>query len=104
MGVLFYLRKHRPRVVVLDSVTGLMKNDQHLNVVMRIEDCGYLCLWWVFDARDCGIPQARKRLYFVAWRLDTIPVGRSQFGDGVLHFMGNLHNDQQQLTTNNKHT
>ena len=102
MGVLLYLRKHRPRVAVLENVTGLMKNDQHLNVVMRIEACGYLCLWWVLDARDCGVPQACKRLYFVTWQLDTIPADHSQFGDGVLRFMGSLNKDQQQLTTNNK--
>ena len=55
-------------LLLLENVVGLMRNDQHLELVAKVEEKGFLCLWAVLNAKDWGLPQERVRIYFACIR------------------------------------
>ena len=63
----------RPKVVVAENVTGLLhkKNASYVNAIFcELEDAGYSVVHRVLDASKMGVPQKRKRVFFLAIRKD----------------------------------
>ena len=74
-SVVEYIRYHRPRLVVMENVDNLLKvNDgkDFQTVVAALEDVdAYNIRWEVLNTRDHGVPQNRRRVYFVFIRKDV---------------------------------
>lgn len=71
--LLNYMRAHRPRLVVGENVIHLarMKDGAVLKTIVRdFESVGYHFDVWNLYAPDYGVPQSRKRLFFVGVRND----------------------------------
>ena len=63
----------RPKVAVMENVPGMLShNGQNVAelVASSMRDLGYVTTWALLDATDYGVPQARKRLFFVGVRKD----------------------------------
>lgn len=77
-GTLFFdiceiLKKHRPPMVFLENVKGLVSHDQGKTletVISSLKNLGYFPHWKVLSSLDFGLPQKRERWYCVAFRED----------------------------------
>lgn len=77
-GTLFYdvariAEAHRPKVLFLENVKNLVRHDsgQTLRVILEtLDNLGYNTHWKVLVSSDYGVPQARERIYIVAFRKD----------------------------------
>ena len=66
---------HRPIALVLENVKGLVGHDKGntMRVIeRRLDELGYWVHAKVLNARDCGLPQNRERIYIVALRKDLV--------------------------------
>jgi DNA (cytosine-5)-methyltransferase 1 len=63
----------RPKVAVMENVPGMLshngKNVAEL-VAVSMKALGFITSWALLDASDYGVPQIRKRLFFVGVRKD----------------------------------
>ena len=62
--------KHKPSIVFLENVSNLKRHSEGetLNTMKReLEDLGYTVFYEILNASDFGVPQSRKRIYFVAF-------------------------------------
>lgn len=67
------LRQIRPKAFIVENVSGMVRNDNlHLygNQVVRFRSAGYRVSASLLDARDYGVAQERRRLFFVGIRSD----------------------------------
>lgn len=77
-GTLFFdickiLETHRPAMVFLENVKGLVSHDQRKTletVISSLINLGYFPHWKVLSSLDFGLPQKRERWYCVAFRED----------------------------------
>lgn len=77
-GQLFYdfiriLRDKQPKFFLAENVSGMLhaKHRQALkNIVAMFEECGYTLSIQLLNAADYGVPQDRKRVFFVGYRHD----------------------------------
>lgn len=63
----------RPKVVVAENVKGLLfaKAKHYVDRIYReFDDAGYHCRHYLLDAQKMGVPQRRKRVFFIALRKD----------------------------------
>jgi DNA (cytosine-5)-methyltransferase 1 len=63
----------RPKVSVMENVPGMLShNGKNVaeTVAAGMERSGYVASWTLLDAADFGVPQHRKRLFFVGVRKD----------------------------------
>jgi len=74
-GVLMYVERHKPLVVIIENVPGLkVRPDAEVlsNLDMVLHELrvrGYLCSWEFLTPKDfAGVPQSRRRLYIVGVR------------------------------------
>lgn len=61
--------RHRPEWVVLENVPGLLTSGEGRDLAVllgTLEDLGYGWAYRLLDARDFGLPQARRRVFIVA--------------------------------------
>ena len=68
-----YMKCHRPKVVVGENVIHLarMQDGECLRIIVDdLESCGYHFDVWNLYAPDYGVPQNRRRLFFVGVRND----------------------------------
>jgi DNA (cytosine-5)-methyltransferase 1 len=66
-------KKLQPKVVVAENVEGLLLGNaiQYVREIYREFDlAGYYCQHWLLDGSKMGVPQRRKRVFFVAFRKD----------------------------------
>lgn len=78
-GTLFYeyarlVKEIKPKVFIYENVQGLLKHDggKTWKVIQRVfNDLGYNITTMVLDAKDCGIPQTRRRLIVVGFKDKT---------------------------------
>ncbi len=80
-GLLAYVRRHAPDVLVLENVEDILKqgpNHDHLLTVLK--ECGYAAATAEVISRDYRSPQRRRRAYIIAYKVDP----SEQFED-VLH-------------------
>lgn len=62
-------RKHKPKWIVLENVSGLLSADQGTafeSVIDQLEEVGYLGIWFSCNLRDAGLPHNRERVFIVA--------------------------------------
>lgn len=60
-----------PKVIVLENVLGLLSGEHRIywdNACKKLKAAGYKAATQVVDARDCGIPQSRRRVIVLAWK------------------------------------
>ncbi len=77
-GQLFFefmriLADKRPKFFLAENVSGMMlpSNVRALqNIIELFEECGYLLSFTSVNAADYGVPQDRKRVFFVGYRKD----------------------------------
>jgi DNA (cytosine-5)-methyltransferase 1 len=69
------VRELCPRWIVFENVPGLLSSaaGRDFGLFLRaLEECGYLGAWRVLDAQHFGVPQRRRRVFFVGhlgdWR------------------------------------
>lgn len=79
----------KPKIVVAENVKGLMLGQarQYLDKILKgFSQAGYYVLPFLLDAQYMGVPQRRKRLFFVCLRKDLaplVPCNRTLFGDAL---------------------
>jgi len=73
-NIMKFVDHHRPKIIILENVQGLLNHDKG-NTFERIKDdiqkAGYSITYKVIKCSDFGLPQMRKRLFIVAIRNDT---------------------------------
>lgn len=72
-NVVAIAKYHKPKVVFLENVKNFEKHDGGktlARVKQELNDIGYTVYSDVLCASDYGVPQARKRIYIVAFRED----------------------------------
>jgi DNA (cytosine-5)-methyltransferase 1 len=63
----------QPKVVVAENVTGLMMGNAKSyvrKIYKQFDEAGYYCQHWILDASTMGVPQRRKRVFFICLRKD----------------------------------
>ena len=68
------VEKLKPKVAVLENVSGLLhdKNKWYVEqIYKRLCDLGYKITHKLINCADCGVPQKRRRVFFLATRLDV---------------------------------
>lgn len=87
-NVVAIAKHHRPMIIFLENVKNFEKHDggKTLDTVKReLGNIGYTVYAKVLCASDYGVPQARKRIYIVAFRSDldssrfSFPVENNNF-------------------------
>lgn len=60
----------RPRALMVENVPGLADKGKVLfdDLILRLENAGYVCNWDVLQVADYGVPQKRRRLVLLAGR------------------------------------
>lgn len=74
-------KKLKPKVIVAENVTGLAKGNAILYyqaIIKGMTDAGYYVTTHVLDASRMGVPQKRKRLFFIALRQDLTKYARKE--------------------------
>ena len=74
-GTLFFeiarlLKAKRPKYFILENVPGLLSHDKgrtFCTILSTLSQLGYHVEWKVFNSKDFGVPQARKRVYIVGY-------------------------------------
>lgn len=64
---------HRPKVLLLENVRGLLAHDKgktFSRILEILTNLDYVCHWDVLNAKDFGLPQNRARVFIVAIRED----------------------------------
>lgn len=88
-GTLFFdvariVKQHMPKLVILENV-GSFKTHDKGNTLMVVEetldDLGYNLFYEILNASEFGLPQARKRIFMVAFRND-LNVNEFEFPKG----------------------
>ena len=65
-----------PKVIVLENVLGLLSGDHRFyldDACRKLKEAGYRTSIQVIDARDCGVPQSRRRVIVLAWQTKKEP-------------------------------
>ena len=65
-----------PDIVAMENVPYLSRKSVFPEVRRRLERAGYQVWWSIVDARFYGVPQARRRLVLLAYRLGEISLVR----------------------------
>lgn len=63
----------KPKVAIAENVKGMIQGNAkgYVKMVMaRFKEIGYRCQLFLVNAADCGVPQKRERVFFVALRDD----------------------------------
>lgn len=89
VGKLFYeiiriAEYHKPKIIFLENVRNLEKHKNgqtFLTMRKELEKIGYCVFYQVLNSVNFGVPQARKRLYIVAFRHD-LHVNDFEFPNG----------------------
>lgn len=69
--ILELIKARRPRVVLLENVTGLLNSHggkDFLKIVSSLTELGYGVAWRIMNARYFGAPQSRPRVFICAWQ------------------------------------
>lgn len=64
---------HKPKILFLENVANLKKHgdgETIKHMISILEEIGYNVFYDILNASDFGVPQSRKRVYFVAFRKD----------------------------------
>ena len=67
------LTELRPKVFVMENVSGLVKGKMKplfVEILKSLKECGYTVKARLMDAQYYGVPQRRKRVIFIGVRND----------------------------------
>ena len=70
---LAFVAEFMPAVAIMENVPGMLSHNRNNiagNVKAAMEQCGYAVTLAMINAADYGVPQIRKRLFFVGVRHD----------------------------------
>lgn len=67
-----FVEKLNPKVVMMENVPGLEKDDCFREFLEKIKIIGFEGDWHIFNAADFGVPQRRRRLLYIGSRKKTI--------------------------------
>lgn len=71
------VKRLRPKTVIAENVRGLIIGKSKLHYLIPIlkayDEAGYFVNLYVLDASEFGVPQKRRRVFFVAVRKDLAP-------------------------------
>ena len=74
----------QPTVAIAENVKNLTSkkfSEQFKIVLESLEQAGYINYWAVLNAKSCGIPQSRERVFIVSIRKD-VDTGAFKFPEG----------------------
>jgi len=77
-GKLFFeyiriLKKKQPKFFLAENVSGMLSNrhsDAVKSIIAMFEDCGYDVSITMVNAKDYGVAQERKRVFYIGFRKD----------------------------------
>lgn len=77
-GKLFFdyiriLKQKQPKFFLAENVSGMLSNrhsDAVKNIISCFEECGYMVSINLVNAADYGVPQDRKRVFYIGFRKD----------------------------------
>lgn len=77
-GKLFYdyiriLKSKQPKFFLAENVSGMLSNrhsEAVKNIISQFEECGYNVYLNLVNAADYGVPQDRKRVFYIGFRKD----------------------------------
>ena len=69
--VLRFIRKLKPKSVMLENVPGLAENNRFTKFRKSLEKLGYFIKWGILNTADFGVPQSRRRLVLLASSIAT---------------------------------
>lgn len=86
-----YVEFYQPAIAVMENVPGMLShNGSNVaeRVALSLSELGYTVSWQLLDASTLGLPQVRKRLFFVGVRADigktfVFPKTHTQGGDRI---------------------
>lgn len=87
-------KKNKPKYLFLENVDRLLKSPSHQRgrdyavMLKSLEQLGYAVEWRVINAADYGMPQRRRRIFFLAYHESTPLYQRIQeegYSDWLLH-------------------
>ena len=67
------LKDKKPKFFLAENIKGMMAkihNDAVKNIVSQFEEAGYDVFIHLLNASDYGVPQDRKRVFYVGFRKD----------------------------------
>jgi len=70
------IKETQPKITVFENVPGIVSFQAGKildDFRLKIQAMGYEVATWILDARDFGIPQARKRLFIIGSRAGELP-------------------------------
>ncbi|WP_176153489.1 DNA cytosine methyltransferase [Burkholderia vietnamiensis] len=80
------LAAHKPPVVLLENVAGLLNSHKGADfeaLIKSLTNLGYAVAWRVFNARYFGAPQSRPRIFICAWLGSPILATNVLFEDTI---------------------
>lgn len=97
-------RYHKPKLIILENVKNLLthNNGKTIGIIEdRLKQIGYTTYKTVLCATDFSVPQARKRIYIVAFRTD-LEVTNFKFpkGKGKLKIVEDILEDNVDISYN----
>jgi DNA (cytosine-5)-methyltransferase 1 len=96
LHVLRFIREIQPLFVVIENVPG-MSNRSNIKYANRVHNGfyrhGYVTISEIINARDYGIPQSRKRIFFIAKRIRW--GNRKATRESVKRVWNNIHSKKQ---------
>ena len=77
-GQLFFdyiriLKNKQPKFFLAENVSGMLASrhsEAVKNIIQQFEDCGYNLTLTLVNAADYGVPQDRKRIFYIGFRKD----------------------------------
>ncbi|MCO6484124.1 MAG: DNA (cytosine-5-)-methyltransferase [Flavobacteriales bacterium] len=81
-------KRHKPGYILLENVDRLLKSPARQRgrdfavMLASLADLGYVVEWRVINAADYGMPQRRRRVFFMGFH-KTTPMGRALLQDGA---------------------
>jgi DNA (cytosine-5)-methyltransferase 1 len=72
LDVFRFVHGLRPKVVVLENVPGLARDERLSRLLTAMEGLGYVHAMYDVDARNFGVPQRRRRLIVIAARRSIV--------------------------------
>lgn len=80
------LSTHKPPVVLLENVSGLLnshKGEDFHALIVSLTQLGYAVAWRVLNARYFGAPQSRPRVFLCAWHGSPLEAAEVLFESDV---------------------
>jgi DNA (cytosine-5)-methyltransferase 1 len=72
---LLLVKRLNPKIILIENVTGILIGNAvqySAKIKLILKEMGYLCLHKILNGADMGLPQARRRVFFIAIRKDLV--------------------------------